>query len=95
MPLSGSIISTPSPPEAARYPAHLHINVAAGARSRGIGERLIEAFEHHATANGAPGVHIVTGAGMRNVGFYDRLGFREVARTRRGAGTVVMLAKAL
>jgi len=82
-------------PQTARYPANLHINVDQTVRSRGIGERLIKAFEHHATVRRAAGVHIVTGAGMRNIGFYNRLGFREVARTRRGAGHVVMLAKLL
>jgi hypothetical protein len=32
---------------------------------------------------------------MRNVGFYERLGYREVARAPRRAGYVVMLAKRL
>lgn len=80
--------------QTALYPAHLHVNVAATARSRGIGERLVSAFEQHAVDRGAPGVHVITGAGLRNVGFYARLGFREVARTPRGAGHVVLLAKA-
>jgi GNAT superfamily N-acetyltransferase len=77
------------------FPAHLHVNVAAGARGRGVGERLVGAFERHAALHGAPGVHVVTGAGMRNVGFYERLGYREAARAPRGAGHVVMLAKRL
>jgi GNAT superfamily N-acetyltransferase len=76
-----------------RYPAHLHINVDQMMRSRGVGGLLIEAFEAHARAGYAPGMHIVTGAGMRNVGFYERLGFREVARAPRKGSEVVMLAK--
>jgi GNAT superfamily N-acetyltransferase len=79
----------------AAFPAHLHVNVAANARGRSVGERLVGAFERHAAVRGAPGVHVVTGAGMRNVGFYERLGYREVARAPRGAGHVVMLAKRL
>ena len=79
----------------AAFPAHLHVNVAANARGRSVGERLVGAFERHAAVRGAPGVHVVTGAGMRNVGFYERLGYREAARAPRGAGHVVMLAKRL
>lgn len=76
-----------------QYPAHLHINVDQTMRSRGVGGLLIEVFEAHARAGHAPGMHIVTGAGMRNVGFYERLGFREVARAPRKGSEVVMLAK--
>jgi len=60
---------------AARYPAHLHVNLDAGWRSRGIGGRLIEAFASRAVQCGAGGVHIVTGASARNVNFYRRCGF--------------------
>lgn len=81
--------------ETQKYPAHVHINVASGSRSCGIGERLIAAFEQHARANDCPGVHVVTGAGMRNVHFYSRIGFQQVARAARNGGEVVMLAKAL
>jgi GNAT superfamily N-acetyltransferase len=78
--------------QTARFPAHLHINVDEAVRSHGIGAALIEAFAAHARQHDVPGMHIVTGAGMRNVGFYERLGFREVARTVRNGGEVVMLA---
>lgn len=81
--------------ETARFPAHLHVNVDDGARGRGLGARLVERFMAHARARGIAGVHIVTGAGMRNVRFYDRLDFREVARAPRNGGTVVMLAREL
>lgn len=62
------------------YPAHLHINMAPAARSRGIGARLIDAFADHARAAGAPGMHVVTGAASRNVQFYRACGFVEVGR---------------
>ncbi len=62
------------------YPAHLHINLSARYRSDGTGSRLIEAFVATAARAGSPGLHVVTGAGMRNVGFYGRNGFLEVAR---------------
>ena len=57
------------------YPAHLHMNVAATARGRGIGALLIEAFALRAEGAGAPGMHVVTGRDARNVSFYTRSGF--------------------
>ena len=65
------------------------------ARGHGVGARLVEHFAAHAAACGSAGLHVVTGAGMRNVGFYERLGFREVARAPRNGGMVVMLARGL
>lgn len=61
----------------ARYPAHLHVNVHPDRRGRGIGARLVERFVEDCVAEGVPGVHIVTAAGMRNIGFYNRLGFND------------------
>ena len=81
--------------ETARFPAHLHINVAADMRGQGIGELLVCAFAAHAIGTATKGMHVVTGEGMRNVRFYERLGFREVARAKRSGSHVVMLAKAL
>lgn len=78
-----------------RFPAHLHINLAAGYRSLGLGGRLVEAFCAHAHAAGAPGVHVVTGEGMRNVGFYRRLGFDEVLRFDWDGRHLVMLGRLL
>ncbi len=78
-----------------QYPAHLHLNVHADYRSQGIGARLIATFARHARAEGAPGMHIVTGKGMRNVDFYARLGFRELAVTARGGGAAVLMGRRL
>jgi GNAT superfamily N-acetyltransferase len=63
------------------YPAHLHINLDPGWRSAGIGTRLIDAFCAHASRD-AGGVHVVTGRTARNVGFYERNGFRMLRTTR-------------
>jgi GNAT superfamily N-acetyltransferase len=76
------------------YPAHLHVNVAPAYRSRGIGGRLIDAFIADARRAGAEGVHVVTGTDSPNVRFYDRNGFREIARGGP-ARTLVFLARAL
>ncbi|MGD9785192.1 MAG: GNAT family N-acetyltransferase [Hyphomicrobiaceae bacterium] len=61
-----------------RYPAHLHINLAAEARGAGVGSALIARFVEDARSGGALGVHVVTGAASRNVAFYMRNGFTDV-----------------
>lgn len=79
----------------ARYPAHLHINLAPQFRSRGWGERLIAAFAEDARAAGAPGVHVVTGRGVRNVRFYAACGFVEVGSVIWRDHELVMLGRKL
>ena len=68
-------------PTTTQFPAHLHINVAARHRGRGIGKLLVHAFQSHARSAGALGVHVVTAAGHRNVKFYQDLGFKQRAET--------------
>jgi GNAT superfamily N-acetyltransferase len=77
------------------YPAHLHINIAAQHRSQGIGARLVDAFADHAAAAGCPGLHVVTGAGLRNVSFYLRNGFQALAEAPWKTRTVVLLGRKL
>ena len=79
----------------ARFPAHLHINLASAARGAGIGQRLVAAFEGQVAASGARGVHVVTGTGARNIGFYRRCGFAEAATGAWNGHGIVMLAKSL
>jgi GNAT superfamily N-acetyltransferase len=78
-----------------RFPAHLHINLSERWRNRGIGARLVDAFAEVAARAGAPGMHIVTGRGMRNVRFYERCGFRELGSAERNGGASVFLAREL
>jgi len=62
-----------------RFPAHLHLNLTQSARGKGVGSKLIQTFLADWQTRIEPrGVHIVTAAGDRNVGFYLRNGFREV-----------------
>lgn len=59
----------------AAFPAHLHINCRADARSRGLGSRLVEAFCADCQQQSIAGVHVVTAADARNAAFYRRLAF--------------------
>ncbi len=61
----------------AAYPAHLHVNLLESARGQGYGRQLVEAFAADAAAQGSPGIHVVTGRGMRNVNYYANVGFGE------------------
>jgi GNAT superfamily N-acetyltransferase len=78
-----------------QFPAHLHVNLTAAYRNVGIGARLVEAFAQAARQAGAPGMHVITGRGMRNVVFYQRCGFVERGSVRRGDGEAVFLGRAL
>ena len=77
------------------FPAHLHINFCQAARGLGLGSRLLEDFESRLKAHSVTGVHLVTGAKERNVGFYARNGYSEASRLRIGASELVFLGKRL
>jgi GNAT superfamily N-acetyltransferase len=77
------------------YPAHLHMNVATHHRSRGLGASLMSTFLAHLRNMSSPGVHVVTGKGMRNVRFYLANGFQELAEAPWNGRTVVMLGRRL
>ncbi len=79
----------------ARYPAQLHVNLAEDWRGKGVGRALVEAFCSHARAAGAPGVHVFTGRGMRNVRFYEAAGFAEAGAVAWNGTEIVMLARTL
>lgn len=77
------------------YPAHLHINLDARYRNRGLGRMLIERFVQHASDAGVRGIHAVTARGMRNVTFYERCGFSEQASVHRDGRDLVFLGRAV
>lgn len=77
------------------YPAHLHINLLPRFRSRGWGERLVARFTADAARAGAPGVHVVTGRGLRNVRFYAANGFAEVGAFGWRGRELVVLGRTL
>jgi GNAT superfamily N-acetyltransferase len=78
-----------------KYPAQLHINIAPDWRSRGLGARLIDTFCAAARGAGAPGVHVVTARGMRNVRFYEAIGFVEAGQTSVDGRELLFLARSL
>ena len=82
-------------PAMERYPAHLHINFAAEARGLGLGSLLLAEFEQRLSQRSIPGVHLVTGAAERNVGFYNKNGYVEASRIQIGTSELVLLGKRL
>lgn len=78
-----------------QFPAHLHVNLAPQYRGSGAGSALVARFVAEAADGGAPGVHVVTSRGARNVRFYERNGFTEHGAFGAGAREVVLLARKL
>jgi GNAT superfamily N-acetyltransferase len=77
-----------SPEIAARYPAHLHIDLLPVAQGRGFGRLLLQRLFTALHEAGAIGVHLgVAAANTRAYGFYRALGFDEL---RRWPGGVLM-----
>lgn len=65
----------------ADYPAHLHINLLPPFQGGGWGRRLVETELAALRARGVRGLHLGVSAGNAKVlGFYEKLGFREIAR---------------
>jgi GNAT superfamily N-acetyltransferase len=66
------------------FPAHVHINLRASARGRGVGEQLMEAFLRQAKAAGLVGVHAnVSEANMGGRQFFEKFGFQALGRENR------------
>jgi GNAT superfamily N-acetyltransferase len=63
------------------YPAHLHMNLKEGFRSRGIGSMLIAAFLEYLESNDVRGIHLgTTSYNKLALPFYRKWGFRMVSR---------------
>ena len=80
------------------YPAHLHINCHPKARGKGAGSQLMDSFLKKCLTMGLSGVHLITVKGARNVSFYEKQGFQELAHYEVGhdePSTLVFLGKML
>jgi len=84
----------PEPYEA--YPSHLHIDLLERAQGRGFGRQMMDGVMDRLRRRGSPGVHL--GVSVRNepaVGFYRKLGFREIIRVGTDTDGVLYMGKAL
>ncbi|MEW1975696.1 GNAT family N-acetyltransferase [Microbacterium profundi] len=66
-------------PNAAQYPAHLHIDLLPETRGQGLGRRLIETLFAELRRRGVKGLHL--GMNPENTGaaaFYERLGMQRL-----------------
>ena len=61
-----------------RYPAHLHINLTAAARGKGVGVELMRSCIRELYSLGIPGCHLF--CGEPPLSFYRRFGFVELGR---------------
>jgi ribosomal protein S18 acetylase RimI-like enzyme len=80
----------------ADYPSHLHIDLVSRAQGRGQGRRMMEMVMEKLRHRGAPGAHLgVSAVNTRAFGFYQRLGFKELARVGAGNEGVIYMGKRL
>ena len=80
----------------ADYPSHLHIDLLPRAQGRGFGRRMMEMSMDELLRRGSPGAHL--GVSMVNspaIGFYQKLGFRELLRVGEGKDVCLYLGKRL
>lgn len=78
------------------YPSHLHIDLLERARGQGIGRRMLEQVMEKLVKFGSPGAHLgVSTVNTPAVGFYQRLGFRELIRVGEGKDGVIYMGKRL
>ncbi len=78
-----------------QYPAHLHINLTASARGRGVGSALIAELENRLVREGVPGLHLVTSSTARNRSFYLRNGFEKTVARGEGPVQALFMGKRL
>ncbi len=78
------------------HPSHLHIDLLARAQRRGFGRRMLEQVMEKLRRRGSPGAHLgVSALNASAVGFYRRLGFRELIRVGSGDEGCIYMGKRL
>jgi GNAT superfamily N-acetyltransferase len=84
------------PLEFAPYPAHAHIDLLPRAQGHGEGRRMMEHLMRTLAVQGAPGVHLgLSVVNVRAYGFYQKLGFAELARTGTSTDGVIFMGRRL
>lgn len=75
-----------------RFQSHLHIDLLPRAQGRGNGRRMLEQIMDTLRARGSPGAHLgVSALNSRALGFYRRLGFRELTEEGSGSGRTIYM----
>jgi len=78
------------------YPSHLHIDLLPRAQRRGYGRRMLEQVMDKLRRRGSPGAHLgVSALNTPALGFYLRLGFRELIRAGSGDERCIYMGKGL
>ena len=80
----------------AAYPSHMHIDLLERAQGQGFGRRMMEQTMDKLRQLGSPGAHL--GVSVLNkpaLGFYQRLGFRELIRVGTETDGCIYMGKAL
>lgn len=77
------------------FPSHLHINCGETSRGQGLGSTLLSVFENHMKSQNAAGIHLVTSPGARNVGFYDKNGYKFTKTSEWKGTTMLLMGKSL
>jgi len=78
------------------YPSHMHIDLLERARGCGWGRRMMEQVMDKLRQRASPGAHL--GVSVLNtpaLGFYQKLGFRELIRVGTATDGCVYMGKAL
>jgi ribosomal protein S18 acetylase RimI-like enzyme len=76
------------------YPSHLHIDLLPRAQGRGYGRRMLQQVMDRLRQRGSPGAHLgVSTRNTRALGFYERLGFRELTRVGSDADGCVYMGR--
>jgi ribosomal protein S18 acetylase RimI-like enzyme len=76
------------------YPSHMHIDLLERARGQGVGRRMMEQLMDALRQRGSPGAHLaVSVLNTPALGFYQRLGFHELARTGTTTSGPIYLGK--
>jgi ribosomal protein S18 acetylase RimI-like enzyme len=78
----------------AEYPSHMHIDLLERARGQGIGRRMMEQLMDELCERGSQGAHLaVSVINTPALGFYQRLGFHELARRGTTSGGTVYFGR--
>ncbi len=78
------------------YPSHLHIDLLPRAQGRGYGRRMLERVMAKLRERGSPGAHLgVSAMNLPAIGFYEKLGFKELARAGTGNDRCIYMGKRL